>query len=105
MAAKICVNDEVIVLAGKDKNKIGKVKTIFSNGKSIITGINLIKKHQKPMPTLNKLGGILQKEAKIDISNIAIFNVITNKADRIGFKIENNKKKVRFLKSNGKIIN
>nr|BET44516.1 MAG: 50S ribosomal protein L24 [Candidatus Aschnera chinzeii] len=104
MATKIRYNDEVIILAGKDKGKRGKVKQIISSkNKIIIDGINLIKKHQKPNPSINKPGGIIKQEAAIDISNVAIFNTTTGKADRIGFKIKNGKK-VRFLKSNNEII-
>ncbi|WMY95861.1 MAG: 50S ribosomal protein L24 [Arsenophonus sp.] len=107
MAAKIRCNDEVIILVGKDKGKRGKVKKILfskkSSNKLIVEGINLVKKHQKPVPSLNQPGGIVEKEAKIDISNVAIFNSILGKADRIGFRIENNKK-VRFFKSNNEII-
>ncbi|BGI50757.1 MAG: 50S ribosomal protein L24 [Arsenophonus endosymbiont of Ceratovacuna japonica] len=103
MASKIRYNDEVIILTGKDKGKRGKVKHIFSSGKVIIDGINLIKKHQKSVSSLNKPCGIIKKEAAINISNVAIFNIMTNKMDRVGFKIENGKK-VRFFKSNNKII-
>ncbi|MCX2958863.1 MAG: 50S ribosomal protein L24, partial [Serratia symbiotica] len=81
----------------------GIVKSIISNKKVIINGLNLIKKHQKPIPAQNKSGGIIEKEAPIHISNIAIFNPESNKADRVGFRFENDKK-IRFFKSNSKII-
>ncbi|WMY97288.1 MAG: 50S ribosomal protein L24 [Arsenophonus sp.] len=103
MASKIRNNDEVIVLVGKDKGKRGKVKKILSKNKVLVEGINLIKKHQKPIPSLNQPGGILEQESAIDISNIAIFNFKTGKADRVGFRIESGKK-IRFFKSNNKII-
>ncbi|HGJ5876663.1 MAG TPA: 50S ribosomal protein L24 [Arsenophonus sp.] len=103
MAAKIRRDDEVIVLAGKDKGKRGKVKQVFSSGRVIVEGINLVKKHQKPVPALNQPGGIVKKEAAIDVSNVAIFNVTTGKADRVGFRIEDDKK-VRFFKSNSETI-
>ncbi|MGP1930479.1 MAG: 50S ribosomal protein L24, partial [Arsenophonus sp. ET-DL12-MAG3] len=80
-----------------------KVKQIFSNGKVIIEGINLVKKHQKPIPSINQPGGIVEKESAIDVSNVAIFNVINNKASRVGFRIEDGKK-VRFFKSNSETI-
>ncbi|CAL1329130.1 50S ribosomal protein L24 [Candidatus Providencia siddallii] len=102
MAAKIRFNDEVIILTGKDKGKRGKVIKVFSN-KIIVKGINLVKKHQKPIPSANKPGGIIEKESTISISNVAIFNKTSNKADRIGFKFENGKK-VRFFKSNNETI-
>ena len=103
MAAKIRRDDEVIVLTGKDKGKRGKVKNVLSTGKAIVEGINLVKKHQKPVPAMNQPGGIVDKEVAIDLSNLAIFNTATSKADRVGFKIEDGKK-VRVFKSNGESI-
>ncbi|MGP1939161.1 MAG: 50S ribosomal protein L24 [Arsenophonus sp. ET-DL9-MAG3] len=103
MASKIRRDDKVIILTGKDKGKHGKIKRVFSFGKVIVEGINLVKKHQKPIPSSNQPGGILEKEAVIDISNIAILNLITGKANRVGFRFENGKK-VRFLKSNNETI-
>lgn len=103
MAKKIHCNDEVIVLTGKDKGKIGKIKKIFATGKAIVEGINIVKKHQKPIKSKNQSGGCVKKEASIDISNLAILNPATNKADRVGFKIENSKK-IRIFKSNGQRI-
>ncbi|MGV3001039.1 50S ribosomal protein L24 [Vibrio sp. E150_018] len=103
MAAKIRRNDEVIVLAGKDKGKRGKVTKVLETGKVFVEGINLVKKHQKPQPALGQQGGIVEQEAAIDVSNVAIFNASTGKADRIGFRLEEGKK-VRFFKSNGELI-
>ncbi|WP_422667399.1 50S ribosomal protein L24 [Buchnera aphidicola] len=109
MALKFRCNDEIIILTGKDKGKQGIIKTIlrsknnFDNTKVIITGLNLVKKHQKPVPSENKSGGIIEKEAPIQISNIAIFNPESKKSDRVGFRFEEGKK-VRFFKSNNKII-
>lgn len=103
MAAKIRRDDEVIVLTGKDKGKRGKVKNVLSSGKVIVEGINLVKKHQKPVPALNQPGGIVEKEAAIQVSNVAIFNAATGKADRVGFRFEDGKK-VRFFKSNSETI-
>jgi len=97
MAAKIRRDDEVIVITGKDNGKRGKVKSIVSSSKIIVEGINLVKKHQKPVPALNQPGGIVEKEAAIDVSNVAIFDSSTGKAGRVGFKIEDGKK-VRFIK-------
>lgn len=104
MAAKIRRDDEVIVLAGKDKGKRGKVLSVVTeSGRVFVEGINLIKKHQKPVPQLNQPGGIVEKEASMDASNVAIFNSETSKADRVGFKIEDGKK-LRIFKSTGKTI-
>ncbi|CRK85842.1 50S ribosomal protein L24 [Candidatus Providencia siddallii] len=102
MAAKIRRDDEVVILIGKDKGKRGKVIKVFS-GKVIVKGLNMIKKHQKPVPALNQTGGIIEKEASIQISNIAIFNTTTGKTDKVGFRFENGKK-FRFFKSNNEII-
>ncbi|QCI21790.1 50S ribosomal protein L24 [Buchnera aphidicola (Hyadaphis tataricae)] len=103
MASKLRRNDEVIILTGKEKGKKGIIKHMLSSQKAIINGLNLVKKHQKPIPSQNKIGGIVEKEAPIQISNIAIFNPESNKADRVGFRFEEGKK-IRFFKSNGKII-
>ncbi|AZZ99793.1 50S ribosomal protein L24 [Pseudoalteromonas rubra] len=104
MAAKIRRDDEVIVLAGKDKGKRGKVLSVVTDtGRVFVEGINIIKKHQKPVPQLQQAGGIVEKEASIDVSNVAIFNAETGKADRVGFRFEDGKK-VRFFKSTGKTI-
>ena len=104
MAAKIRREDEVIVLTGKDKGKRGKVtQVLVQSGKVIVEGINLVKKHQKPVPALGVAGGIVSKESAIDASNVAIFNPATGKADRVGFRIEDGKK-VRFFKSNGELV-
>lgn len=104
MAAKIRRDDEVIVLAGKDKGKHGKVLSVVTESSRVfVEGVNLIKKHQKPVPQLNQPGGIVEKEASVDVSNVAIFNQETGKADRVGFKIEDGKK-VRIFKSTGKTI-
>ncbi|MCW5196410.1 50S ribosomal protein L24 [Buchnera aphidicola (Pemphigus obesinymphae)] len=101
MANKIRCNDKVVILAGKDKGKIGIVKRLLSSNRIIVEGINVVKKHQKSVPAQNKPGGIISKESGIHISNVAIFNSITEKADRIGFRFEEGKK-VRFFKSNKK---
>ncbi|MBL1377727.1 MULTISPECIES: 50S ribosomal protein L24 [Zobellella] len=104
MAAKIRRDDEVIILTGKDKGKRGTVtKVLVSEGKVIVSGINLVKKHQKPVPQLGQAGGIIDLEAPIDVSNVALFNSASGKADRVGFRIEDGKK-VRFFKSTGELV-
>ena len=104
MASKIRRDDEVIVLAGKDKGKTGKVtKVLVENSKVFVEGINLIKKHQKPVPQLQQPGGIVEKEASLHVSNVALVNPATGKADRVGFRVEDGKK-VRFFKSNNELI-
>ncbi|QSX33460.1 50S ribosomal protein L24 [Shewanella avicenniae] len=103
MAAKIRREDEVIVLTGKDKGKRGKVTDVLSTGQLIVAGVNLVKKHQKPNPQLGITGGIVDKEAPIQASNVAIFNPASGKADRVGFRVEDGKK-VRFFKSNSELV-
>ncbi|WP_448548143.1 50S ribosomal protein L24 [Thalassotalea fusca] len=104
MASKIRRDDEVIVLAGKDKGKTGKVtKVLVEESKVFVEGVNLVKKHQKPVPQLQQAGGIIDKEAPIHVSNVAIVNPTTGKADRVGFRVEDGKK-VRFFKSNNELV-
>lgn len=104
MARKIRRDDEVVVLAGKDKGKTGKVlKVLTESDRLIVEGVNLMKKHQKPNPQLGVTGGIVEKEASIHVSNVAIVNPQTGKADRIGFRFEG-EKKVRVFKSNGELV-
>ncbi|MBW8191698.1 50S ribosomal protein L24 [Neiella marina] len=104
MAAKIHKGDEVIVLAGKDKGKRGEVEQVLVEaGKVLVKGVNIVKKHQKPNPYQQVEGGIIEKEAAIDVSNVAIYNAETGKADRVGFRVEDGKK-VRFFKSTNQVI-
>lgn len=103
MSAKIRRDDEVIVITGKDKGKRGRVRSVLASGRVFVEGINLKKKHQKPNPSLDQSGGIITKEAAIQASNLALFNSVTGKSDRVGFRFEEGKK-VRYFKSNGKNI-
>ena len=100
---KIKSDDEVIILAGKDKGKRGKVRRVLDDNRVIVSGINMVKKHTKPNPQAGVAGGIVENESPIQISNVAIFNPNTNKADRVGFKI-NGDRKVRIFKSSGEEI-
>lgn len=101
---KIKQADEVIVLTGRDKGKRGKVNRVLADGRLIVSGIQMVKKHQKPNPQAGVTGGIIEKEAPIAISNVGLFNSATGKADRVGFKILEDGKKVRVFKSNGETI-
>jgi len=96
---KIRSNDEVVVITGKDKGKRGKVLRVLSDNKLLVAGVNLVKRHTKPNPRLNIAGGVLEKESSIHISNVAIFNPETGKADKVGISFEDGKK-VRIFKSN-----
>jgi large subunit ribosomal protein L24 len=100
---KIKRDDQVVVIAGKDKGKRGKVVSVLANDRVVVAGINIIKKHTKPNPNAGVQGGIVEKEASIHVSNVAIVNPETQKADRVGFKLEGDKK-LRVFKSTQKSI-
>lgn len=100
---KIKRDDEIIVIAGRDKGKRGKVLRVLDENRLIVGGVQLVKKHQKPNPQAGIAGGIVEQEAAIQVSNVAIFNGATNKADRVGFKVEDGKK-VRIFKSSGEAV-
>ena len=100
---KIKANDEVIVITGKDKGKRGTIQRLVDEDRVVVSGINMIKKHQKPNPQANVPGGIIEKEAPMQLSNFALVNPATSKADRVGIKIEDGKK-VRVFKSNGEKV-
>ena len=101
---KIIKGDEVIVIAGRDKGKRGKVVLRSDEERVLVEGINLVKKHTKPNPMKGVTGGIIDKSMPIHQSNVAIFNAATGKADRVGVKVLEDGKKVRVYKSNGEEI-
>ena len=101
---KIRKNDEVIVIAGRDKGKRGKVTRVLDNQKLLVSGVNMVKRHTKPNPMAGQPGGIVEKESPIHLSNVAIFNEATNKADRVGFRVLEDGSKVRIFKSNQEVI-
>jgi len=100
---KIKRDDEVIVIAGKDKGKRGSVQQVLDNGRLIVAGVNMVKKHVNANPNRGTQGGIVEQEASLNASNVAIWNPKTQKADRVGFRFEDGKK-VRFFKSNGETL-
>ena len=102
--SKILKGDQVIVNAGKDKGKRGVVSRVLEDGLVIVEGINLAKKHEKPNPMKGVAGGIVAKEMPIQISNIALLNAATEKADRVGYKILKDGRKIRIYKSNGEAV-
>ncbi len=101
---KIRKDDRVIVITGKDKGRTGTVTRIRDDGRLYVSGINMIKKHTKGNPQMGQPGGIIEKEAPIQASNVAIYNSSSNKADRVGFKVLEDGKKVRIFKSTGEEI-
>ena len=96
--------DNVIVLTGRDKGKRGSVVRRVDKDHVIVEGVNRVKKHVKPNPMKGQTGGIIDKDMPIHISNIALFNPQTQKADRVGFKIIDGDRKVRVFKSNGEMV-
>ena len=101
---KIKKGDEVIVLTGKDKGRRGQVIQVIKNRKVLIENINLVKKHQKGNPNTGEVSGIIEKEMPIHVSNVILFNPITKKGDKVGFKILEDGRKVRFFKSNNEVV-
>jgi len=102
--SKIHKGDQVVLNTGKDKGKRGTVLSILDSGDVIVEGLNVAKKHAKPNPMKGIAGGIVSKEMPIDISNVALFNAATQKADRVGYKVLKDGKKVRVFKSNGEAV-
>lgn len=103
MAAKIKTGDKVIVLSGRDNGKEGEVVSVAPKaGRAVVRGINLVKRHQKQ--SMNNQGGIVEKEAPIQISNLAVVDPKDGKATRVGFKVLDDGRKVRFAKRSGEII-
>ncbi|MEW8326623.1 MAG: 50S ribosomal protein L24 [Candidatus Thiodiazotropha sp.] len=104
MASKIKKDDEVIVISGKDKGKRGTVVRMLQDDRLVVENVNMAKKHTKPNPNRGEPGGILDKEMPLHISNVALYNPQTDKADRVGFKILEDGKKVRVFKSNQEVV-
>ena len=101
--SKLRKGDDVVVLAGRDKGKRGTVLQIIENNRILVDNVNVIKKHVKPNPNRGETGGIIEKEAPIQLSNVALFNPNTNKADRVGYRVLEDGRKVRVFKSDGEV--
>jgi large subunit ribosomal protein L24 len=101
---KIKKGDNVIVLAGRDKGKRGDVTRVVDADHVVVAGVNQVKKHQRPNPMKGEQGGIVTKDMPIHVSNVAVYNPVTKKADRVGFRTLEDGRKVRFFKSNGELI-
>ena len=101
---KIRTGDEVIVITGKDRGRRGTVIRMYDDGRVLVEGVNVARKHQKPNPNAGIPGGIIDKEMPVDISNVMLFNPITQKGDRVGFKYLEDGTKVRFFKSNNEVV-
>lgn len=102
---KIRKGDDVVVITGKDKGKRGIVLGRVDETHVIVEGVNRAKKHVKPNPVKGVAGGIVDKDMPIHLSNVALFNPATKKADRVGIKVLEDGRKVRMFKSNGELVN
>jgi large subunit ribosomal protein L24 len=104
MAAKIRKGDRVQVLAGRDKGKRGEVITVMpAEGRALVRGVNMVKRHQKPRG-LNQPGGIIEKEAPIHLSNLALIDPKSDRPTRVGFRVLEDGRKVRYAKSSGEVL-
>jgi large subunit ribosomal protein L24 len=101
---RIRKGDDVIVIAGKDKGKRGSVLRVLADGRLVVSDVNMVKRHTKPNPNKGVTGGIIEKEMPIDQSNIMLFNPQTDKGDRIGIRILEDGRKVRFFKSTDEVV-
>ena len=101
---KIKKGDDVIVITGRDKGKRGTVLRLVDGSHVLVQGANKVKKHERPNPMKNTTGGIIDKEMPLHISNIALYNPATQKADRVGVKEIDGGKRVRYFKSNGEVV-
>lgn len=101
---RIKKGDEVMVLAGKDKDKIGTVLRVLADDRVVVENVNVVKRHTKPNPTRGTTGGIIDKEMPIHTSNINMYNPVTKKGDRVGFRTLEDGRKVRYFKSNGEVV-
>ena len=102
---RIKQGDDVVVITGKDKGKQSKVSKVYEDGRVLVAGVNTVKKHQRGNPALGVSGGIVEKDMPIHISNVALYNPKTKKADRVGFRISDDGKKVRYFKSTNEVVN
>jgi large subunit ribosomal protein L24 len=101
---RIRSGDEVVIIAGKDKDKHGRVIRMVGHDRVIVENVNIVKRHTKPNPQTGRGGGIIEKEMPIHCSNVALVNPTTNKADRVGFRTLEDGRKVRYFKSNSEVL-
>lgn len=101
---RIRKGDEVIILTGKDQGRRGSVTRVYQDGRVLVEGINMVHKHRKPNPATGTQGGIVEQEVPMDASNVALYNPMTKKADRIGYKRLEDGRKVRYFRSNNELV-
>ena len=96
--------DQVVVISGKDKGRQGTVLKVMADDQVLVESINMVKKHTKPNPMQGVEGGIVDKEMPLHVSNVMLFNPVINKGDRVGIKVLEDGRKVRYFKSNGEVV-
>ncbi len=101
---RIRKGDQVVVISGKDKGRQGTVLKVFDDERVLVESINMVKKHTRPNPMRGIEGGIVEKEMPMHVSNVMLFNPVTNKGERVGFKTLEDGRKVRYFKSNGEVV-
>jgi large subunit ribosomal protein L24 len=101
---KIRKGDEVVVKTGKDKGRRGTVLQVFEDGRLLIEGVNLAKKHTKPNPNIGEAGGIKDKAMPVDVSNVLVFNPKSKKGERVGFRVNGDGSKVRIFRGTGEVV-
>lgn len=101
---RIKKGDEVVVITGKDKGKRGGVIRVYPDNRVLVDNVNMVKRHTKGNPQKGVAGGIIEKEMPVDLSNVALFNPVTKKADRVGIRVLEDGRKVRYFKSNNEVV-
>ena len=101
---RIRKGDEVIVISGRSKGQRGHVLRVLENDRLLVENVNMVKKHQKPNPSVNRAGGIVDRESPIHVSNVQLYNPATGKADRVAFRTLDDGRKVRVFRSNGEAV-
>ena len=101
---RIKKGDEVIVLTGKDKGRRGNVIRLMDDSRVLVENVNMAKRHTKANPQAGVAGGIIEKEMPLHTSNVGLYNPATGKADRVGFKVLDDGRKVRYFKSNNEVV-
>ena len=101
---KIRKGDEIIMRTGKDKGRRGTVLQIFDDGRVLVEGVNIAKKHTKPNPNIGEAGGIKDKAMPVDVSNVLVFDPKSKKGERVGFRVEEDGSKVRVFKGTGDVV-
>lgn len=101
---RIRKGDEIIVTTGKDKGRRGTVTRTYADGRVLVEGVNVVRKHMKPNPATGSKGGIVDKEMPLDASNVMLYNPVTKKGDRIGYKRLDDGRKVRFFRSTDELV-